>query len=324
MFKKKKIIRMVLAVLGVLLIMFCSVIIYAYRWNLLHPLRHGKVMAGGMERTFVYHVPKKLKGRPKLIMGYPGTKMTAGLMQVFTGHEFDELADRDENAIIVYLQGYKSNWNDCRKVAPYPSKKLNIDDVAFTKEVIAYFVKKYDIEEKEVFAVGFSNGGGMVMKLAKLKPEWFKGFAVIGTNLPEDSNNDCTAVNQPVSLIYINGEEDPIVPFKGGRVTLDGEDFGIVKSAEETFNYWLEVSKCNRKEDNVKVFYDPKSPQKATAYLYNYSSSTTGKQICFIRIVNGGHTIPNRNFRAPIKKLGRMNKEVDSPVLIWNFFMRLK
>ncbi|MBT1703168.1 prolyl oligopeptidase family serine peptidase [Fulvivirgaceae bacterium PWU20] len=314
---------MVLALLGLLLVLSCAVVWYAYRWNVFHPLKQGKVVVGGLERTFVYHVPKKLKGRPKLIMGYPGTKMTAGLMQVFTGHEFDELADRDENAIIVYLQGYKSNWNDCRKVAPYPSKKLNIDDVAFTEKVISYFADNYSIDKHEVFAVGFSNGGSMVMKLAKLKPEWFKGFAAIGTNLPEDSNNDCTAVNQPVSLIYINGEEDPIVPFRGGRIILDGDDFGVVKSAEETLMYWLNSSQCDINDFSVKPFHTSKSSKEITAYQYNYHSPATGKRISFVRITDGGHTIPNRNFRIPITKLGAMNKEVDAPVLIWDFFMSL-
>ncbi len=90
--------------------------------------------------------------------------MKAFLMQIFTGHEFDLLADANQNTIIVYPQDYKNNWNDCRKEASYPAKRLNVDDVAFTRKIIPFFKKNYNINKTDIFAVGFSNGGQMVLK----------------------------------------------------------------------------------------------------------------------------------------------------------------
>ncbi len=105
------------------------------------------------------------------------------MMQIFTGHEFDLAADKNQNAIIAYPQWYKGNWNDCRKLAPYPAKQLNLDDVGFTEQIISYFKTNYEIDANEIYSVGYSNGGQMVMKLANLKPEWFKGFDIISANI---------------------------------------------------------------------------------------------------------------------------------------------
>ena len=130
---------MVYLIVSILITCIASLLIYTYRWNIINPNKSGSFINDNLERTFVYHVPRKLNNKPKLIIVYHGSKMKAFIMQIFTGHEFDELADMDENSIIVYPQGYKNNWNDCRKQAPFPAKQLNINDVRFTEQVISFF-----------------------------------------------------------------------------------------------------------------------------------------------------------------------------------------
>lgn len=131
---------MILIVIVLVAVLLSGLLIYTYRWNLVHPLKKETIMIDGLERKFVYHVPAKLKPHPKLIIAYHGTAMPANLMQIFTGHEFDLLADEEQNAIIVYPQGYKNNWNDCRINAPFPAKQLNLDDVGFTGKIINFFL----------------------------------------------------------------------------------------------------------------------------------------------------------------------------------------
>ncbi|MDJ1468394.1 alpha/beta hydrolase family esterase [Xanthocytophaga flava] len=320
MFTKKKMYQLVVVVIAFIGLIAVIIGLYAYRWNLVNPLKKATLTIGNFERTFVYHVPRQVSSHPKLIIAYHGTGMWASLMQVFTGHEFDEQADMTKDAIIVYPQGYESNWNDCRKTAPYPAKQLQIDDVGFTEQIIAFFSNGYQIDKKEVYAVGFSNGGTMVMKLARQHPEWFKGFAVIGSNMPAASNDDCEDIGQPVSMLFVSGENDPIVPYQGGEIILDGKNFGLVKSVEETVAHWLTISQCL--SDKYKSSSFPNT--NPTVFRKDYMAPVTEKRICFIRIANGGHTISNRNFRIPIKKMGYMNTDVDVPVLIWEFFMSLK
>jgi len=308
-------------IIGFLFIAAFSLLIYIYRWNILHPNKSASVRIDNLERTFIYHVPQKLKQNPKLLIAYHGSKMKAVMMQIFTGHEFDLFADADENTIVVYPQGYKNNWNDSRKEAPFPAKKLNVDDIRFTEEIIYYFEEKYHIDTKHIFAAGFSNGGQMVMKLANHKPDLFKGFAVISANFPTPDNCDSKIIQSPVSILLMNGMKDPINPYNGGEVKLGGQSFGTVLSTENNINRYLKAADCDTSTFATKDFKDKAG--RITAIQQDYYSGSTGKKISFVKIMDGGHTIPNLNFRIPIKVMGNMNKQVDGPKLIWDFFMSL-
>ncbi|MDR3681659.1 MAG: prolyl oligopeptidase family serine peptidase [Flavipsychrobacter sp.] len=290
---------------------------------MLHPLSGGEFEINGIERTFVYHVPRDLKPKSRLIIAYHGTAMTARMMQIMTGHEFDEFADRDQNAIIVYPQGYKNNWNDCRKTAPFPAKQLNLDDVGFTGQIIKYFIERYNIDTTQIYAVGYSNGGAMVMKLAAEQPGWFKGVAVISANMPVETNNACYDTRHPISLLYIRGMQDPIIPYDGGEVVvIDGRHFGAVQSTQQTLQHWLDVNRCDTLPFSTLTYGNHDGA--VTAMQENYYSSITHKRVAFIKVLDGGHTIPNRNFRITTKKIGKMNEELDAPQIIWDFFVNLK
>jgi len=311
--------KMIIAILTILTILFIALFFYAYRWNILNPNKSGSIKVENLDRTFIYHVPKILKPNPKLIIVYHGSTLKAFMMQIFSGHEFDLLADKSENTIIVYPQGYKEQWNDCRKNAPYDANKLNIDDVTFTEQIIAYFKSKYQINEKGIFAVGYSNGGGMVTRLAYTLPDIFKSYAIISNNLPVAENCICNEVQKPVSIIYFSGVKDHIVPFDGGEAFVNGISYGFGQSTEQTLKHWLSASFCHSTASYHKDFKNKNGD--ITAIQTNYNSTSTSKKITFVKLLDGGHTIPNRNFRIPIKALGNMNAEVDAPQLIWGFFM---
>lgn len=312
---------MMVILAATLLVLFLALYLYTYRWNILNPNKSDSIMIDGIERTFIYHVPKNIQENPKLVIVYHGSNMKAFMMQIFTGHEFDLSADEDKDAIIVYPQGFKNNWNDCRKNAPFPAKILNIDDISFTENMITYFKKKYQIDSTNVFAIGFSNGGQMVMKLANTRPLLFKGFAVISANRPTADNNECADKQEPVSMIYFSGQKDPIVPFNGGRTILDGKDLGKVISSKENSLYFINAAECNITSNSIHKFAN--NDKKYTAEQTDYISSITHKKVSYVEILDGGHTIPNANFRIPISKIGHMNKEVDAPRIIWNFFKGL-
>lgn len=307
-------------------LLLCSVAglwFYTYRWNLFNPLKREIIVVDRLQRAFLYHVPKNLGPQPRLIIAYHGTGMNANLMQIFTGHEFDLLADSEKNTIIVYPQGYKNNWNDCRIDADFPAKKLNVNDVDFTCRIISFFSKKYHINEHKVYAAGFSNGGQMVNKLARTIPERFKGFAVISANIPDKSNDACTAADRPISIIIFSGMSDPIVPYHGGPVKMGRKDLGLVQSSEQTLHYWLGLGAFERCSTMGRT--GPTQTENGLlSKRTDYHSKADGRFVSFIAMSDGGHTIPNRNFRIPIKVMGNMNREIDAPKLIWDFFAALR
>lgn len=305
---------MIVGALLLILAAIAALFLYTYRWNILHPNKSHSLLSDGYERTFIYHIPRHIHKNPKLVIVYHGSGLKSFMMQIFTGHEFDLLADRNRDAIIVYPQGYLHNWNDCRKIAPYPAKKMNIDDVSFTKAIVSYFKEKYNIDTTQVYAVGYSNGGQMAFRLAATVPDLFAGYATIGSTLTVPENNLCSGTTQqPISIILINGQQDGIVPYNGGEITLNGESFGMAESAPFTAEYWRAVAGAT---------WLSTQHYGHTAVQTNYYNKTSHRKVSFVSIKDGGHNIPNRNFRLYIPKLGYMNKDVDAPVVIWDFFFK--
>jgi polyhydroxybutyrate depolymerase len=292
----------------------------SFRWRNISNLgKKGSFMIDNLKRTFMYHVPKNMKINPKLIIEYHGTGMKTWMMQLFTGCGFDRLADREQDAIIVYPQGYKTSWNDCRTIANTPPKQLNLDDVGFTEQIIAYFRKKYSINK--IYAVGFSNEGQFTMRLMNEKPDLFKGFAILNAQLSYENETQYNNSQAPVSLIVMNGMEDHIIPYKGGEVILKNNSYGHVYSAEESVQNWLAGSFCEPNPISTDEFKSKNG--EVTALQQNFYSRKTKKKVSFVKILNGGHQIPNKHFRLGIPSMGFVNKEVDAPQLIWNFFESL-
>lgn len=300
-----------------------ALFLYCYRWNVFHPLKKGRIVVGGSERTFLYHVPRHVKPHSKLVIVYHGSTRNAWMMQILTGHEFDLLADRDQDAIIVYPQGFKGYWNGCAPDTPVPAGQPAADDVGFTRQLIDFFIHDYAIDPGEVYAIGFSNGGQMVTRLANAQPGWFKGFAVISANLPAADHNQCKNVQQPVSLMYVSGMADPIVPYRGGVLVQNGRSFGNVESTVRSLEHWLQAAECAPIPHSVRKYPESRMKGAATAIRETYLSEGTGKQVSFVRIVDGGHTIPNANFRISSRSKGPMNRDIDLPAVIWEFFRGL-
>jgi len=313
------------ALLAVAIVISALVLIaaYVFQFNPFNRPQHVELFVGNLQREFYYHAPKGVSEKPQLIFVLHGSTGTPEVAQLSTGHQFDKLADESKDAIIVYPAGYHKYWNDCRKVATYDAKKQNIDDVAFFGKMIAYFKERYHIDTARVFAVGHSNGGHMCYKLAKEKPEWFKGVAAISASLPVDENNDCYDAHQPVSVLVMNGTSDPINPFNGGEVVAgDGQKRGAVRSTDQTIQYWIENDSCNA-APTITNFPDLDASDNSTAAAYLYQNAMTGKQVELVKITNGGHVIPNPTFSLWPKSLGNVNKDINAPKIIWDFFKGL-
>ena len=262
----------------------------------------GIVQVDNLNREFYYHIPDGVSAHPRLIFVIHGSGATPGIMKISTGHEFDKLADESKDAIIVYPAGYHRYWNDCRKSATYDPKKMNLDDVGFFGKMIGYFKEHYNIDTTQVFALGHSLGGHMCYKLAKEKPQWFRGVAAISASLPVAENDDCYDMHLPISVLVMNGTSDPINPYTGGEV--------------------IGLNGCDTTPTVLK-FPDIDATDQSTAMSYLYRNPVTHRQVELVKIINGGHIIPNPGFQLWPGSLGTVNKDIDAPRVIWDFFRQL-
>ncbi|RDY58649.1 alpha/beta hydrolase family esterase [Flagellimonas nanhaiensis] len=279
----------------------------------------------GIQRGFTYYEPPLIRSNPDFIMVLHGATMSVDLMRAVTGNGFEKIAKENKDAIVIYPSGFDNFWNDCRKEATYTTKLENMDDIGFFEAIVQKLSIKYNIKENKVFVVGFSNGGHMVYKLAKVRPDRFNGFAVVGANLPTQDNDDCNLGNTPVSMFIANGTSDPINPYFGGEVKAkDGISRGKVLSTEQTLNHWLDLNQGSKivSEELLHV-NDKVEEDNSLAVIYSYVFENR-KKISLVKIVNGGHHFNNPGFSDWPNYLGNLNRDVNLPESIMDFFKNLR
>jgi polyhydroxybutyrate depolymerase len=196
-----------------------------------------------------------------------------------------------ENILLVYPDGYKNYWNECRRAATSAANQESIDENTFFSEMIDYFTKKYHADPQHVFVIGTSGGGHMAYKLALTMPQKIKAITAIIANLPDSVNMDCTAANKPVSVMIINGTNDEVNPYMGGEIKITGAYLGTVRSTEQTFKYWATLNGFSGEPKETKL---PDTDPTDGKTIARYSYQQKGKPSAVLLKVNGGkHDYPN-------------------------------
>jgi polyhydroxybutyrate depolymerase len=212
-------------------------------------------------------------------------------MQVAQGARDLEAISTQENILLVYPDGYKNYWNECRKAATSAANVENIDENTFFSLMIDYFTKKYHADPQHVFVIGTSGGGHMAYKLAMTMPQKIKGITAIIANLPDSVNMDCTPANEPVSVMIINGTSDPVNPYMGGEVKITGAYLGTVRSTEETFKYWSALNGFSGQPVQANL---PDTDPADGKTIVKYSYEQKGKpSAVLLKVIGGKHDYPN-------------------------------
>lgn len=93
--------------------------------------------------------------------------------------------------------------------APYSS---GADDIAFVSRMLDQVEGQLCIKRSHIYAVGISNGGGMVSLLSCKLPERIRAFGMIAGAYYPQSN--CSP-ERPAPIITIHGDSDLVVPYYG-------------------------------------------------------------------------------------------------------------
>jgi polyhydroxybutyrate depolymerase len=306
-------------------ILILGVAAYGYFWyspapgmpSLSNVAERSTLRAGDRERSYIAYVPARLPPGAPLLLVLHGSVMDGETMRRWTGYEFDRLADRD-GFIVLYPDGYKRNWNDCRRDAAYPARLENVDDIGFFRRLIEHFVSKMGIDPGKVYAFGYSSGGQMAHRLAIEMPDMVTAVAAIGANLPTPDNDLCAAVGRIARVMLVSGTEDPIVPFRGGEVSLYGwASRGMALSSLET------GTELARRHGITAAPARTRLPQQGG------NDPTSVERLDWLRsdvpavvlyeVHGGGHVIPQPAYRFP-RLLGRMTSQLNAPSEAVTFF----
>lgn len=250
-------------------------------------LQDDSVQIEGHQRTF--HFLKPTQSGASLVFVLHGSGGNGKGMR--SGAQKLEAIAPKENILLVYPDGYKKYWNECRKTAQSAANLEDINDNAFFEAMIEYFSQHYQINTKQVFAVGTSGGGHMAYKLALTMPEKFRAISALIANLPDTNNLDCPEKRIAIPVMIVNGTADNVNPYNGGEVLTNNISLGMVRSTDRTFHYWSSLAGY-KNEPTKKLLPDIDPADGKTIEQYTYSQK--GKpEITLLKVLNGKHDYPN-------------------------------
>lgn len=230
---------------------------------------------------------------------------------------FNTVADAD-NFIVVYPDGIEGHWNDGRGMQLYRAQTENIDDVGFISALIDALSKELNIDSKMIYVTGISNGGMMSHRLGCELSQQIAAIAPVASNIPVDMVS-IWAPSRPVSVLIVNGTEDPLERWNGGDVYFRGVSYGKVLSVAETVKFWVAKDQCPAPPLNTQL--PDRDPSDGTTVRKEvYGGCKDGTEVLLYAIEGGGHTWPGGIQYLPVSVIGRTSREFNASELIWQFF----
>ncbi len=289
-------------------------------------LERHELIHEGMKREYWVHDPRAgkydapQKPRPLLIVLHGGGGK-ADRFDVMTGAEnsFDALADR-EDLLIAYPQGYDKQWNDGREIKNVKAQKLDLDDVGFISGMIEELMRSSDVDPRRIYATGPSNGGHMANRLACDLSDKIAAVGIVIANMPVKYENKCHPAH-PVSVLIMNGTEDPFIPFDGGTVKVLGQERGEDLSTAQTFSFWLRHAGFKGDGRDIKAEMLPDDdPADRTRVMQQDYKSPGGPEVVLYTVQGGGHTWPGGRQYLFKMLVGRVSHDINATSVIWDFF----
>ncbi|MGL4304869.1 MAG: extracellular catalytic domain type 1 short-chain-length polyhydroxyalkanoate depolymerase [Mycobacteriaceae bacterium] len=270
----------------------------------------GVISSGGVDRSYIVHVPPVLAQPLSLVINLHGGGGTAEGQARLTG--YDAVADSN-GFLVVYPQGIDKNWADGRG-ATQPDRN-GVDDVQFISDVIDRLISEYGVSPERIFVTGMSNGAFMAERLAcDLSTKIAAIAAVAGT---QGRDLSCAPVN-PVSVMQVHGTEDPIVPYFGGTMLGRG-GFSDIIGAEQAEMRWREINNCTSTSETPVQDLEP----DGTSVIVRTSMGcSAGAEVKFYKVLGGGHSWPGGSQYLLNILVGSISQELFTSTVSWDFFAR--
>jgi polyhydroxybutyrate depolymerase len=174
-----------------------------------------QVMAGGLSRMALVHVPAHAARPAPLVLNLHGSGGTAA------GQESDSAMDLTADAhgfIVAYPQaaiafGEGFAWNVAGQplLGDRPVPAGAADDAQFIRALVLALERDEGVDPRRVFVTGMSGGGRMTSQLGCDLPGLFAGIGpVAGLRFPAPCKN-----TQALPVVAIHGTDDRVNPYEG-------------------------------------------------------------------------------------------------------------
>lgn len=275
----------------------------------------------GLERRYRVIAPDRKPADPRgwpLVMVLHGGGGSGGQMARVS--DFGPMARR-EGFVAVFPNAMGKHWNDGRQANALDAQGRNVDDVGFLLALVEHLSVSHQIDGRRIYALGPSNGGMMVQRIACEAGERFAAMASVIANMPEPLITDCRP-NQPVAMMLINGTADPMIPWLGGPVGLGRQDRGRVISTRETVDHWIRTNGCNAAADSF-LLPDKDPGDGVLIRASRWQGCRQGAEVLLYAMDGAGHRWPGEpRAGMPLLKrlMGPLAMDIEAEREIWAFF----
>lgn len=232
--------------------------------------------------------------------------------------KLNRLAEED-GFLVAYPQGLGGHWNDGRNVQRYVAQRERINDVGFLAKLIDELVEKRRVDPAAVFIVGVSDGAMMAHRFACERTSRLRAFtAVIGAMPHNVARRRGGCGTRALSVLMINGTDDPIVPWDGGVVRFDGVKLGKVLSIPKTFELWKRHAGCQ--SDRVSLIPDFAPDDGTRIERTKAIGCRDDAKVELFAVRGAGHTWPSGWQYLPKTMIGATSNDIDASIATWRFF----
>ena len=195
-----------------------------------------------------------------------------------------------------------------------------VPDIEFVLALVADLRSHFSVDERRIYASGFSNGASMTFRVARELSDVIAAAApVAGADWVQD-----TKPKRPVPLIYITGTADPLNPIGGGKIRIGKKTFGEKPATQRMIAKWVEM---HSGPDKGRVVYDNdgatgiayglpgRGPRGGPIHHWRSRTSLAGREISAASAIGRGeHCHAQRNRRhlgflqgtSPCRQCGKM------------------
>ena len=256
----------------------------------------------GLDRSYILYKPDGFQNNAPAPLLFVLHGFTSSSTTIMTYSQMNKIADQN-GFMICYPQGTnlatgQTHWNANLQMS-------TINDIDFLAQLAVKLQTEYNINPKNTFASGMSNGGFMSYTLGCEKSDVFKAIAsVTGTMSGYDWNNCNPSYKIPV--LQISGTKDNTVPWDGTMSEAYG--WGGAPHILKIMDFWADH---NSTTQNEKIdFPDIDNSDNSTVSLTKRKGSSYNNEIWFYEVTGGGHDWPGA--------FG--NKDISASEEIWKFF----
>jgi polyhydroxybutyrate depolymerase len=270
------------------------------------------ITSGGRDRCYYLYLPKghDPTERLPLVVSFHGFMSNPESHALIT--RWHKLADQ-EGFVVVYPEGtqFPQRWQSGDTWGAE-----DVDDVQFFLDTLEDVQRVAAVDSSRVYVNGFSNGGGMTVKLGCEAADQIAAMGTVAAAVL--SREDCQP-SRPMPAIAFHGTEDPVVRYEGEDIELDALKRAAKATnvpsrfvgAPEWTRAWAALNLCDTEPVAM--------PQQGDVRGVSYTGCEQDADVILHTVEGGGHTWPGG---MPIPVVGRTTRDISATEEMWRFYQR--